>query len=81
MNKKSSTVDKIKFVIEKVRPYILGDGGDIEFVKYDKDSGIVYVRLLGNCVNCSSADYTIKDMVEELLTAEIPEILSVEQVL
>lgn len=81
MDKKTSTVDKIKLVIEKIRPYIIGDGGDIEFVKFDKNLGTVYVKLLGNCVNCGLADYTIKDMVEELLTAEIPEVLSVEQVL
>lgn len=76
-----NTVEKIKHIIEKVRPYILGDGGDIEFVKYDEETNIVYVRLLGNCVNCTMADYTIKDMVEEVITAELPEVLSVEQVL
>lgn len=75
------TVEHIKFVIDKIRPYIISDGGDIEFVRFDSETGIVYVKLLGNCVDCGYADFTIKDTIEEVLTNEVPEVISVEQVL
>lgn len=75
------TVENIKFVINKIRPYIISDGGDVEFVKFDEETGTVYVKLLGNCANCGYSDYTIKDTIEEVLTSEVPDVLSVEQVL
>lgn len=72
------TVDHIKFVIEKIRPFLMNDGGDVEFIKYE--DGIVYVKLSGNCANCSIADFEIKDTVESILTSEIPEVIEVRQV-
>ena len=48
------TIDHIKFVIDKVRPFLVSDGGDIEFVKYE--NGIVYVKLIGACANCEYGD-------------------------
>lgn len=72
------TIEHIKFVIEKIRPFLMNDGGDVEFIKY-KD-GIVYVKLSGNCANCSIADFEIKDTVESILTSEIPEVLEVKQI-
>lgn len=71
-------IDHIKFVIDKVRPFLLSDGGDIEFVKY-KD-GIVYVRLVGACANCAYGDSEIKDTIESILTSEIPEVLEVKNI-
>ena len=71
-------ISKIKDVIEKVRPYLMFDGGDVEFIKYE--DGIVYVKLTGNCANCSIADFEIKDTVESILTSEIPEVIEVRQV-
>lgn len=75
------TIDHIKFVLDKIRPYIISDGGDVELVKYDNETGIVYVKLLGNCANCSYSDVTIKDTIEEVLINEVPEVIGVEQVL
>ena len=42
---------RIVEVINKIRPFLISDGGDIEFIKFEE--GIVYVRLLGHCSNCS----------------------------
>lgn len=70
--------DKIKNVLEKVRPYLNGDGGDVNFVKY-KD-GICYVKLTGACEGCMYADMTIQNTVEEILISEIPEIIRVENI-
>lgn len=59
----------VKKTIEKVRPYIQGDGGDVEFVKLDDD--IVYVRVHGACVGCMALDATLKDGVEALILDEV----------
>ena len=67
--------EKIKEIINKIKPFLNNDGGDVEFVKYE--DGIVYVRLLGNCVDCILADVTLTDMVEASLTFEIPEVTRV----
>lgn len=70
-----SVEEKIKEVIDKIKPFLNNDGGDVEFVKFE--DGIVYVRLLGNCVNCELADVTLTDMVESSLVFEIPEVIKV----
>ena len=62
-------VELVKKTIEKVRPYIQGDGGDVEFVKLEDD--IVYVRVHGACVGCMALDNTLKDGVEALLLDEV----------
>lgn len=70
---------KIKEILEKIKPFLNNDGGDVEFVKYE--SGILYVKLLGACVNCAMADATIKDMIEYTITFEIPEVKEVKNVI
>lgn len=69
---------RIKVVIDKIRPFLISDGGNLEFVKY-KDN-IVYVRLMGACQECSMIDVTLKDGIEELLINEISEIKEVRKV-
>ena len=76
--KLKETENKIKEVLEKVRPYINNDGGDVEFVKFE--DGICYVKLKGTCAGCMFADLTIKNTIEEILISEIPEVISVEGV-
>ena len=68
----------IEKCLAKIRPYLNQDGGDVDFVDF-KD-GIVYVRLLGACVGCSSSDLTLKNGVEALLLEEVPGVIGVEQV-
>ena len=69
---------KIEEQINKIKPFLQNDGGDIEFVKFE--NGIVYVRLTGACSHCPMIDVTIKDGVEEILVNEIPEVKSVIKV-
>lgn len=71
-------IDHIEFIINKVRPFLISDGGDVEFVKYE--NGIVYVRLIGACANCAYGDLEIKDTIENILTSEIPEVLEVRNI-
>ena len=70
--------EKIIEVIEKVKPYLNYDGGSVEFVKF-KD-GICYVRLTGACAGCMYSDITLKNSIEEVILAEIPEVISVENI-
>lgn len=70
--------NKIKEILDKVRPYLQHDGGDVTFVKYE--DGICYVKLQGACAGCMFADVTISNTVEEIITAEIPEVISVVNV-
>ena len=53
---------KIKEVIDMLRPFLVSDGGDVEFVKYENH--IVYIKLSGACANCMLIDYTLKDGIE-----------------
>ncbi len=61
--------------IEKIRPFLISDGGDVSFVKYENN--IVYVKLLGACKDCSFIDVTLKDGIEEIIISEIPEVKEV----
>lgn len=62
--------------LDKIRPYIQRDGGDMEFVSVD-ENGVVTVKLLGACIGCGLIDYTLKGGVEALLMDEIPEVTGV----
>lgn len=68
--------DKIKNAIEKIRPMLARDGGDIEFVSY-KD-GVVKVRLQGACGCCPMSQMTLKTVVEGIIKKEVPEVKRVE---
>ena len=72
------TISHIKFILDKVRPFLISDGGDVEFIKYE--NGIVYVKLIGSCANCVYGDAEIKNTVESILTSEIPEVLEVRNI-
>ncbi len=68
-------IKKINEVIDRIRPYLQNDGGDIAFKRYE--NGIVYVSLKGACANCSMASMTLEDGVEEALINEVPEVIKV----
>lgn len=67
--------NKINEVLNKIRPYLINDGGDVEFKKYE--NGVVYVKLTGACSNCPLADHTLESGIEQALINEIPEIIKV----
>ena len=70
---------KVKEILDKIKPFLNNDGGDVEFVKYE--DGVVYVKLLGACIDCPMADNTIKEMIEYTITFEIPEVKEVVNVI
>ena len=67
--------NKIKEVIDYLRPFIMNDGGNIEFVKYEDN--IVYIKMMGACSNCEMLDLTLKDGIEAAIKEEVPEVLEV----
>ncbi len=68
--------EKVIYTLNKIRPYIQGDGGDVAFDHIDED-GVVYVQLLGACIGCGLADVTVKMGIESILMDEIPEVSEV----
>lgn len=66
----------VETVLEKIRPALQADGGDVELV--DVEGGVVKVRLTGACGGCPMATVTLKNGIEALLKKEIP---SVDQVI
>ena len=67
--------NKIKEVLDRIRPYIQNDGGDIIFKKYE--NGVVYVKLTGACQDCPLVDNTLESGIEEAIVNEIPEVIKV----
>lgn len=69
----------IEKVLEKIRPYLNSEGGDIEMLKFEE--GIVYVKMMGACVDCGALDSTLTDGVEALLMEYVPEVIGVKNVI
>ncbi|MBE6115035.1 MAG: NifU family protein [Erysipelotrichaceae bacterium] len=67
---------EVKEVIEKIRPYLQHDGGDVEFVSLDED-GIVKVRMLGACMDCLAINETLEAGVEAIILEEVEGIKAV----
>ena len=63
---------KIKELLDDLRPFLNGDGGDIEFIKYEEK--FVYIKLTGACANCGFQDETISFGIEAYLKDQVPEI-------
>jgi len=70
-------IEKIKAEIEKLRPFIQEDGGDVEFVSFDKKTGTVEVELMGHCVGCPLSTITLKQGLEKNLQQAVPEVKEV----
>jgi Fe-S cluster biogenesis protein NfuA len=68
--------EQVKQVLDKIRPSLQADGGDVELV--DIENGIVKVRLKGACAGCPMSQMTLKNGIERMLKKEIPEVKSVE---
>ena len=69
--------DRINEVIGLIRPYIQADGGDIELIDVEKDTGKVSIRFQGSCRGCPMAAMTLKMGVERHLKERVPEVSEV----
>jgi Fe-S cluster biogenesis protein NfuA len=70
--------ERIEKALDKIRPALQRDGGDVELV--DVADGVVKVRLKGACGSCPMSQMTLKNGIEQVIKKEIPEIVSVESV-
>ena len=61
----------------RIRPAVQDDGGDIEFVKFEEDTGVVFLQLQGACSGCPSSSITLKSGIENMLMHYIPEVKEV----
>jgi len=72
-------LEKVNEVMEKVRPALQRDGGDVEVVEVT-DDGVVRVKLTGACGSCPMSTMTLKQGIERVLKENIPEVKEVVQV-
>jgi Fe-S cluster biogenesis protein NfuA len=72
--------EKVQDALNKVRPSLQADGGDVELVDVDEKGGLVKVRLQGACAGCPMSQMTLKMGIEKMLKQNIPEVQSVESV-
>lgn len=66
---------KIINIIDRLRPFLINDGGNIEFVKYEDD--VVYIKMTGACSNCHMLDFTLKEGIEAAIKEEVPSVKEV----
>jgi Fe-S cluster biogenesis protein NfuA len=67
--------ERVKKVLDKIRPSLQADGGDVKLVSVDND--VVKVQLTGSCGGCPFSQMTLKMGIERTLKEEIPEIKEV----
>jgi NFU1 iron-sulfur cluster scaffold homolog, mitochondrial len=76
----SDAVKLIKEIIStRIRPNLQDDGGDIKYVRFEEDSGIVYLKLKGACSNCQQSEATFKNGIEKMLLHFVAEVKGVEE--
>ena len=72
--------EKIEEVMNEIRPALQADGGDIELVDVDEESGSVKVKLVGACAGCPMSQITLQMGIERTLKAKVPGVTKVENV-
>ncbi len=71
--------EKVEAVLEKIRPSLQADGGNVELVEVTED-GVVKVKLIGACSGCPMSQMTLKAGIERMLKEEVPEVKEVVSV-
>lgn len=75
----ATLVERVEGAIEKIRPYLLEDGGNLELLEIT-DTMVARVQLHGACRDCSMSNMTFKAGITETILREVPEITQVEEV-
>ncbi len=78
-DKPLSVFQRVEQIINRIRPAVQSDGGDVELVGVT-DEGVVRVRLHGACVGCPSSTMTLRMGIERSIRDKVPEVVAVEQV-
>lgn len=74
-----SVSDRVAMVIDRIRPAVQNDGGDIELVEVTQ-AGVVRIRMHGACVGCPSSNMTLRLGIEQNLKTYVPEVSGVEAI-
>jgi Fe-S cluster biogenesis protein NfuA len=74
----SSVAERVNAALDKVRPGIQMDGGEVWLIKVENETA--FVQMLGACGGCSAANITLKGAIEQVVCADVPEIKEVVQV-
>lgn len=74
---KNNLEDKVKKALDKVRPGLQADGGDVKFVGWYPETGIVQVQLVGVCAHCPMSQMTLKQGIEAEIKKAVPEVKEV----
>ncbi|MGQ9729893.1 MAG: NifU family protein [Candidatus Zipacnadales bacterium] len=77
--KERTLEERVKEVLERIKPYLQRDGGDLEFIELTNEN-VVRVKLQGACAGCPMSQLTLSRGVEAALKEEIPEVVGVENV-
>jgi Fe-S cluster biogenesis protein NfuA len=71
---------RIETTLETIRPALQSDGGDVEFVDFTPEDGVLQLRLIGACGSCPISWTTVKHGIERRIRASIPEVSEVRAV-
>ncbi len=71
---------KIEDILESIRPALKADGGDVEFLRFSEEGGVVELRLLGACEDCPISMMTLREGIERRLKSGVPGIREVQAV-
>ena len=72
--------EQVQHVINQIRPILQADGGDIQLIDVNEETGIVTVGLQGRCGGCPAAQMTLKAVVERKIKECVPGVTAVERV-
>lgn len=77
----TEAVKLIKEIISsRIRPNLQDDGGDVKYIRFDEESGIVYLKMKGACGTCGHSESTLKNGIEKMLVHFVAEVKSVEEI-
>ncbi|MFH1046990.1 MAG: NifU family protein [Patescibacteria group bacterium] len=71
-------MEDINRALQKIRPALQQDGGDVEIVSFDETTGVLLVKFLGHCAGCPFAQMTLKQGIEKAVLADCPQVKRVE---
>jgi Fe-S cluster biogenesis protein NfuA len=72
--------EKIKKIIDQIRPSLQMDGGDVQFVDFDAASGLLKVELMGHCAHCPMSAITLGQGIETEIKRSVPEVKEVRSI-
>jgi Fe-S cluster biogenesis protein NfuA len=72
-----SNEKRIQEILDQIRPALHADGGDVEFLGFDEEEGVVHLRLMGACESCPISMLTLKEGIEKRIRSSIPEVMEV----